>query len=93
METRISLSVTIPEDAIYGKAVLYVGLWQDNVLLHASKPYEDVAVCQPAGVLTPIYPYAVAAIRDAADRAIAAMLEHIAKGEVLLMHESCLQKM
>lgn len=92
METRISLTITRPDDTIYGEASLSVSRWDGARLEFNSIPYKDVAIFAHLEPNDNVYPYAIAAMRDAADRAIADMMMHFSRGEVLLMRETIYDK-
>ena len=88
METRISLGIVVADDTILGMATVYVGRWEGSKLIACAKPYKKEVIIAPLDMGTSVYPYAIATIRDAADRVIASMLEAMSAGEVLLMHQT-----
>lgn len=88
METRISLGITVPEETGIGEVVLYVSKWNGVDLLYTTVAYREHMASRHFEVDDSVYPYAIAAVRDAADRAVAAMMEKFARGETLLMHQA-----
>lgn len=87
METRMALTINIEDGTIMGEATFYVSKWDGPHLKWNARVYEDTALVTSIESDQSVYPYAIAALRDAADRAIAAMVEKFSRGEVLLMHE------
>lgn len=88
METQVVLTVTVNDDTIFGEAKLSVARWDGTELVASVFAYRQPAVVQELNPESNVYPYAVAVLRDQADRAIAAMLSAFSKGEVLLMREA-----
>lgn len=87
METRISLAITVSDESACAQVALYMGRWDGSYMKYASTPYRAEVGIIPLDPDHSVYPYAVTALRDAADRCIADLLEHIARGEELLMHK------
>lgn len=92
METKILLSITVPDDTIHATVRLTVSRWDGIELQFNSLPYTGNAIVAPYEPEHSVIPYAIAAVRDVADRAVADMLERFARGEVLLMKEVHLPK-
>lgn len=85
METRISLAITVPDDSARAEVALFVSRWDGPDIKYASTPYRSEVGIIPLDPGHSVYPYAVTALRESADRVIAELLEHIARGEELLM--------
>lgn len=92
METRIYLKIVVPDDTSKGQVIITVSKWDDDELIYNSRPYNGVAFAAPLMVEHSVYPYTMAALRDATDRAIADMMEKFARGEVLLMYKTGLKQ-
>ena len=87
METNIMLIIKVKDGTIVGEARLSVSKWEGTDLVLNSTPYAGTATVAPIEDDQQVYPYAIAALRDAADHAIAAMMEKFARGEALLMRD------
>lgn len=87
METRISLAITVPDDSACAQVALFVGRWDGPNIRYACTPYRGEVGIIPLDPDHSVYPYAVTALRDSADRCIAELLEHIARGTEMLMHK------
>lgn len=88
MEYRVSLAFAVPEETLVGEATLYVSAWDGADLLYTSRPWRTEIAITPMTIEDNVYPYAIAAVRAAADRCVADLLEKFGRGEVLLMHEA-----
>lgn len=87
METHISLAIIIPDDSARAQVALYVGRWDGPYIRYASTPWRAEVGIIPLDPDHSVYPHAVTALRECADRCIADLLEHIARGEEMLMHK------
>jgi hypothetical protein len=87
MEIRVSLYVTINNET--GSAVLrsHVSIWDDAELKYNAVTYQEPTAERPAQLGESMYPYAVAVIRNASDRFVADLLDRIARGEEVKLHE------
>lgn len=92
METRVMLTLVIEDDTIYGECRVSVSRWDGPQLVMNSAPYRAPAILRPIEPDESVFPYAVAALREGTDNAIASMLEQMGKSEVLLMHQVELAK-
>lgn len=88
METRISLSITVADDTGKGKVKVFVSTWDESILMASAKPYDADMYVLELDPAHSVYPYAMTALREASDRAIADMMSKFAAGEVLLMVEA-----
>lgn len=87
MDTRVSISVSIPEDSLTGEAFAYVSQWEGTKLTHNALVWQSDVFLSRMDPEQSVYPYAIAALRSMTDQAIADLMVHFAAGEVLLMHE------
>lgn len=87
METRLSLTIIVAEETIFGECRLAVSVWDDSKLVKNVGVYKAPAVVQTLDTEANVIPWAIAVLRDSADRVIADMLEKFSKGEEKLMHD------
>lgn len=87
METRVSLYVTIDNETSKATVRSNVSVWDDASLKYNASTYVEETVERPVQLEESVYPYTVAVIRNASDRLVAELLERIARGEKLTMHE------
>lgn len=92
METRIIMTMVVPDDTIYGECRVSVSRWDGAQLVANSQPYAGPIVLAPLEKDQSVFPYAVAALREGADPAIASMIDQMAAHQVLLMHDVELNK-
>lgn len=86
METRISLSLHLPEDTIFGTCTLYVSQWEETVMVRSATPLKLPVILRPLDAEKSVIPDAIAALREAGDHMIALLLEHLERGEEIRMH-------
>lgn len=87
METRISLSLHLPEDTIFGTCTLYVSQWEEAVMVRNAPPLKLPVVLRPLDVEKSVIPYAIAALREAGDNMIAELLAHLERGSEIMLHD------
>lgn len=87
METYISMYMKIDDETGNGTLSATVSKWNGDKLLHNGRAYEAQTTVAPIALDQSIYPYLVAALRNASDIVVSHLLEKISQGEVLLMRE------
>jgi len=87
VETRLSFSVTICEDALYGTVRVLASKWEDGELVKNSTLTQIAMPIAQYEDGTSLYPRAVAVLRDGGDQAVADLLGKMERGEALLMRD------
>lgn len=87
METRVSLYVTIDNETCKATVRANVSMWDGAILKQNTVGYEHQTMERPAELDHSVYPYMVAVLRNASDTFVAHMLDKIAAGEILMLHE------
>jgi hypothetical protein len=87
VETRLSLTIVLQEDNLYGKVQVFASQWHGTELIRHSKPVDLDTPIAPYDRDKSVYPWAIAVVKDAADRAAGDLLAKIERGEEMLMKE------
>lgn len=92
METRTTLIIKVDDETGHAQLRVTVSKWDDTELRYNAGTYCGDTIAPPISIDQSTYPYAIALLRDHTDRVVAVLLERMARGEVLLMHEVNLEQ-
>jgi hypothetical protein len=88
MDTRLMVNVVLPADTIYGTVTITVSKWNEGKLTLNSTPYRAPFIARPLEDKENVIPWTIAAIREAMDNAVAKLLDDMAEGKEIVMHEA-----
>jgi hypothetical protein len=88
MDTCLQLRVTVSDDTLIGNAQLIVWRQSGGCMKESARPFQGVAILPTLEDAGSPYQWAITALRDTADRAVARMMEAMNEGkeEVMLVH-------
>lgn len=87
METRVSLYVVIDNESCKATIRSNVSIWDDAELKYNASSAVLDSMERPVELEHSVLPYTVAVLRNSSDQVVAHLLDRIAAGETLTLHE------
>ena len=90
MQTGLQLRIMVPDDGVIGDAKLLVWREEDSVMRESVQIFEGTTILPTLDQSGDHYQFAVTALRDIGDRAVASLLKQMSEGteKPMVVHET-----